>query len=269
MTAAKQAWLGRFSVDSTLDNLSVGASAISLTTGYYYPAAHSTESSPTTVGLVEQLETQIIAIGATQDASTVALDIDTGIVTITLETAATLTFTDSDLAALLGFDGDQGSATTHTGQYPMRHVWCPSQGFAQHPVDPQEFWAVRSASRLTMSAEGDPHVDERGMQYVAMVGYEYLNRSEVVVDAGDSGVEGNGTFERFFRTVVHQGSSMRIVTDRTSYAASTDYVTAKFGRLDGSPLGEIVEWIEPTLGKDQHSLWDVDCELARYTGSDS
>lgn len=259
---ANQQFLGKFSITTDTQNFSVGATAVTLTTGRYYIVGYTSES---TSQLCEHMQTQIRAIGATQDASTVVYSGSTGLVTITLETAATLTFTDTALATLLGYTSTSySSATSFVAERQPRYVWRPSRSAWDYPIDlyGSTFWAPRSTSLVGRSANGTTWGVVGDDIYDATLMYGALADTEVLTPrTGTTYVE----LQQFWLDVVHNTMPIRFYPDRTLNAAAS-VVEFMWGTDEGDQIGSFTDYIERHTST-FNGLWDVEIPMMKYIAS--
>lgn len=116
--------------------LTVGGATVTLAAGTYYLS-----------GLLEDLAAAIAT--ATADTCTITASLGeggTGIVTITLGTAAAVAWDDTDLRDLLGFEGDLAAAAEHVGTLHARGVWLADCAYeAPNAVLPWVGWPETDA----------------------------------------------------------------------------------------------------------------------------
>ena len=255
MTTYYQEILGRFPVGSSTDSFSVGATACTLTAGNYYLHGYSGES---TAQLCEHMQAVIRAIGATQDASTVTYSASTGLVTIDLETAATLTFTDAGLAAILGFTGSPyGSAARFTAERKPRYIWRPTDPMADCPTQPVLPFAPVGTSYAYRSQDGSMcSVDGVTVLYDSSVSWQALPQADVLKNS--AGIDYR-SLEEFWEDIIARGRPMRFYPDRSANTSSS-YVTCIYGAEQAGSFSEAAsKTIAPYLGYWRVSLplWKV------------
>lgn len=261
-----QAYLGRFELPTTAVDLTVelsaggGAQAVALTVAEYFMAGYTAEG---TENLVEHLETQIKTVDS---AATVVLNLDganAGKVTITLTDDTQIVWVDSDLRDILGFS--QGDITsTSTGSDEARFVWLPSLDMSERPTNKTEFWEFTSTSKVDHAPDGTPHGRAGKSTLTADIKYDLLDDLEVLIPAG-AGVGTNKTFEKLFRTSIHETRPIRILPDRASYT-STSFLTGLFANSDAEEIGGLRDWIDPSYGEQNHTEWDVALFFVKYAG---
>lgn len=256
MSTYYQQFLGRFSINTSNNNLTVAGTALTLTSGNYYLAGYTGES---TDQLCEHLQAQIRTV-AGHSGATVVYSGTTGQVTITLGATATISFTDAYLAYILGFSSaTQSGADTYVSDQNPRYVWRPTIGASGHPVNLINLWAPRSTTRVYRSPNGTTYSIEGDELNDALIEYSLLPDDDVVTPA-------TGTvyrdLQQFFRDVVHAGQPMRVYPDRT-VNTSADYKTAIFGRDDQEIVGSFQDYIA-RWGSDYSGLWDISIPLMEY-----
>ena len=261
-----QELFGRFYVGSTLDSFSVtdtgggGAQAVSLTNGWYYLRGYTGEA---TAQLIEHMQVQVRALGGVWADAAFSYSLSTGLVTLNCPstTTVTWTWTDSGLQTLLGFTGTQSGAKTYTATQVPQHNWRPSRTMTDYPGNLQNVWQPRSTSAVGRAPGGTTHgVVGPAVLYDAILTWDVLEEAEVLKPSG--GTIG-GDLESFFVDVVNETQPIRLVIDRTSYAAVTDYVTAVFGREGDETIGSFEQYRGRLLDEYQ-GLWTVNTPLMKY-----
>lgn len=256
MSTYYQQFLGRFAINTSNNNLTVDGTALTLTSGNYYLAGYSGES---TNQLCEHLQEQIRTV-AGQSTATVAYSGSTGQVTITLDSAVTIEFDDAYLAYILGFSSTtQSGADTYTSDQSCRYVWRPTIGASGHPVNLINLWAPRSTTRVYRSPNGTTYSIEGNELNDALIEYSLLPDADVVTPT-------TGTvyrdLQQFFRDVVHAGQPIRVYPDRTANTSSS-YKTAILGRDDQEIVGSFQDYIA-RWGSDYNGLWDLSIPLMEH-----
>ena len=261
MASAKQALIGRF--DITTDNQAhdVGGNALVTTAGKYYLAGYTGEGA--TSNLTATLQVDIRAIGATYSKSTVTFDAATGFVTTTFinsgdtPVVTTWTFTDTALGALLGYESSPLSgASTYTSTIPAKYVWRPNQPISDAPVDLTSVYAPFSATVVGATRGGKIVTAVQTTTFLAFLEWRNVSKANAILPSTGSI---NKEFVTYFQDVIAKGERMRYVIDRTTYAATSDYVTiTAFPSEDPEPtsVGYVRDYMDRTIGNYQ-GLWDV------------
>lgn len=264
MASLLQAYLGRIEAEAwSFTATQGGANTITLTAGEYYPKGYTGESN---VQFIEHLEDQLAALAGTP---TVTLDLDNtnsrvGKVHIDWDSTSTSVTWGSatTLRDILGFTGDLNAATSHTGTYAMRYVWLPTLAPSSYPTTINEIWEPFSNSRVRASPNGSSH-GRRGYQSNrALLTYDLLPSTDVVVNPATYNAEDNATFRSFWKNVIANVMPVRVLFDRTTYAASTDYVTALVGNAGDDPIGRLLDYAKPL--RNNMTLWDVRVPLVEH-----
>ena len=256
MTTYYQEVFGRFPITASSKDFAVGASALALTVGNYYIRGYSSES---TAQLVEHMQAVIRAIGAGQDASTVTYSSSTGLVTIDLETAATLTFTDAALATILGFTGSPyGSATRFTAERKPRYVWRPTDPMMECDTQPLTPFGPVGTSRVYRSQDGSMcSVDGVTVLYdCRSLAWQALPQADVLKNSAGADYR---SYEEFWEDIIARGRPMRFYPDRTANA-STSFTTCVYGAEQPGAFADAAsKTIAPYLGYWRVSLplWKV------------
>lgn len=253
-----QHFLGKFYLGTSANDFAVGGTSVSLTVGEYYLHGYSGES---TAQLCEHIQTKIRAIGATQDASTCALNVTTGLVTITLETAATLVFTDTALATILGMSTSYASGTSHVGTTQPRYLWRPSRQAVDfpHQLDTSNFYVPRSTTKIGRSLDGTSWAVGGYLLYDSLLRYEYLDDSEVITPATGTSYS---DLQQFWIDVAHAAMPIRVYPDRT-VNTSADYITCLWGSEADEEVGEWSAFAYRHVSQ-YNGLWDVEIPLMKY-----
>lgn len=253
MSQVLQQYLGRLHVGSDRDSFSVGATALTIPAGWYYLCGYTGEA---TAQLCEAMQALIRGIGATQDASTVVYDAATGRVTITLKTAATLTWTDSALGVLLG-NPATASGTLHAGTAQPRFVWRPSRALASYPTDGPTWWAEESTTLGVRAPKGTTYSVAGELLYSGAFAYRNLPSSDVIVSSGCGYVP----LQQFWRDVIHEGQPFRCYYDRTSAASANVFTARVSGGEDG--IGSFLK-IAQRAKPPYNGYWNVGLQLEKW-----
>lgn len=260
----KQAYLGRFSLATPSLRFTVnqtGAEALTLTAADYFMRGYTSEG----VGLCEHIQATIRAIGAGYTTVTCTLDMTTGKITIAnFDANTSFTWTDTLLRDRLGWEGDLSGATTYTAPNRARFTWFPGLAPSKIPTQINEFWEWRSNTTINSGPDGGGHGASGGEQFAADIRYDLLLLADVQVAQG-AGQSSNRSFERFLRDVAGKAQPIRIVPDRTVYAAVADFKVGLFGP-PGKPIGGWRDWATSSFGEEDHALWDVSLFFQKYDG---
>lgn len=266
---AQQAFLGRFTLPSNARKFTVdptppgGGTALTLDVADRYIKGYAAESA---FQFIEHFEEKLQTVDPMATA-TIDLDgADAGKCKLTFSVDTDVTWTDAALRDLLGFNADLSGTFSYTSDHPVRYLWLPALMMSEHPVDLAEFWQIRSGTTGHLGPDGASHTRAGGAQFLAKIGYDLLELAEVIIPA-NAGRPANKTLERFFIDVFHAGMPVRILPDRSSYT-STTYKTGLFSAPEAdAPIGELRDWIDPSLGEGNHALWNVDLFFLKYTGA--
>ena len=248
--------LGRFYISNALDDFSVGGTALSLDTGYYYLAQYSGE---TTEQLCEHMQA-VIRAGTAYSSATVTYSGSTGVVTINIGATATLDFDDTGLAAILGFSATSYSgASSYSSNQVPQHVWRPTISLSDHYGEKKNLWAPRSTSRVVRSANGTTYSIVGNELFDVVLTWNILPKEDVITPA-------DGTvyrdYEQFYRDVIHEGQPMRVYHDRTLNSVD-DFKTAIFGSDDQDIVGSISEYVA-RYTPDYNGHWSVTIPLMEF-----
>lgn len=251
--ATYQQYLGRLTIGTSSDSFSVndggGAQALTLASGKYYIAGYTGEG---TAQLVEHLQAKIrTATGF--GAATVTYSYSTGKITFTFAGTTTITFTDSGLAEVIGFDGTVTSgASTYTGGKAAKYVWRPTKGLAEYPGQLNRLWAPVASVRMFRSQDFTAYGAPGNVGYEARLRYALLPEADVIVPSGGSQ---NLELEQFFIDVLSQGERVRIYPDRTLNASTSFYTALWAGSGDqDSKFADLIARSVPGY----NGLWDAD-----------
>jgi hypothetical protein len=253
MADTLQQYLGEFYVGTTLDSFSIGGYAVTLTHGYYYLCGWTSEG---TAQFLEHMQAQIRAISGTPyPSATCTYSQSTGLVTIaTGGAAATITWTDTALQALLGFTGTQSGAASYTGTNQPRYVWRPSDGLTEYPTDLSRWWGEESTTIGVRAPTGATHSVEGELLYRGKYRYTLLTEADTIITSTSVWQP----FQQFWEDVIHKGRGIRCYPDRT-LNTSTD---VKAARYCGERVGKFEEWAERYL-ESYNGLWNLTLELCK------
>ena len=258
MAATLQQYLGQFLVPSNTLLTIGGEPAVTVTTGYYYIAGYTGE---TTNQFCEALEAAIQA-GTSHTTATVVFDASTCTVTITLDSSATLSFSNATLRDALGFSGDQTSATTHTSDLTCRYCWSPSRGLSGYPLNLNNFWQPSSMTAHGRSRDGSTWNVEGNELYEADCRYSFISNAEAIKPSSDNDWQ---NFQSFFEDVVHPGRPIRIYPDKTLNTSSS-FLTGVI-QSGEEMIGKLTNYVQRSVAS-YDGLWDIRVPLFKYLSSD-
>ena len=257
-----QALLGRF--DINVDNQSysldttapVGDNPLTVAAGKFFVAGHTGEAD--TNNLAATMTTQIQALGGVYAGATVTLSLADGLVRIgEFGAAVDITWTDTNLQDLLGFTGAQTGAISYTGTNPARYLWRPNKGLADHPIDLISVVAPSSSTMVSATRDGTIMTARQTTVFAGELEWQLMQESDAIIPS--TGTSVNREFATFFEDIIAAGERVRIVYDRTSYAATTDYVTVTVfpgDDIEPQSIGPIQDYLE--RGVDGNlALWNV------------
>ena len=251
-----QQYLGKFAISTNNNQFSVGGVGLTLTSGDYYLAGYSGES---TNQLWEHMQA-VIRAGTAHATATVVYSGSTGVVTITLDSSEALVFTDAPLAAILGFSSaTPGTASSFTSDQNPRYVWRPSMGPNNYHGNLLNWWSPKSTTRSSRSANGTTYSIVGNVLYDTEISYSLLPIDEVRTPATGTVYD---DLEQWFLDVPHNGMPIRCYPDRT-VNTSSDYFTAMFGS-DSSQLVDSFEKYCSKYARDYNGLWDVTLPLMEH-----
>lgn len=248
-------WLGRFAVGASNDSFSIGANAFTLTAGDYYLAGHTGEA---TSQLCELITAAIV--GTYADAA-VTYSATTGLVTFKIANSSTytITWTDTALQSLLGFTGTQSGAATYTAANEPQCVWSPNRGISDAPVDPARLVQPISSTIVHCSRDGTLTSVLGNTRYAGTVSYGLIDGARVFIPSTGSV---NKEFETFFEDVIARGERIRVLVNRATYAATTDYVECVVG-TPGEPIGAFSDFARRHIASYQ-GLADLQIPVMKY-----
>lgn len=249
-------WFGRFAVGSSNDSFSVDATAKTCTAGNYYITGHTAES---TVQFCEHLEDLIAAVVA---SSTVVYSATTGLITITFGSGThTITWTDAALKTLLGFDGVNtgAAAASFAAVMEPQYVWSPNVAIADAPVSVGRLLQPVSSTVVHCSRDGTLSSVRGNTRYAGTLEYQLIDGARVLVPSTGSV---NKEFESFFEDVIAAGERIRILPNRSTYAASTDYVECVVG-VPGESIGSFSDFARKRFAS-YEGLFDLSIPVMKY-----
>lgn len=247
-----QAYLGKFAISNDSKDFSIGGSPVALTTGNYFMAGYSGES---TTQLCEHIQVKIRALGAPYGSTSVTMSED-GYITIgDLGGVTTITWTDTDLRDLLGFTGNLSGQSGYTATNQARYCWFPTRAIADYPGDLTSFWTPRSTSITYRSGDGTTCSIVGTLINEGKFSYKHLPASNVITTSTTVWE----SFQRFWTDVIHEGQPFRVLPDRSSYTP-TSYLTALWAVQEDEPVGPFSDFVERHVRK-YNGLWDLDLQL--------
>jgi len=251
MPGELQRYLGQFSITDSTKDFVVDGTPLALTTGTYYMSGSGDDQ------LVEEIE-DLIQTVAGQGTATVTQSATTGKVTISLDSAVDITWTDAGLGTLLGFTGNLTGSDSYVSDNQARYCWFPSSGLSDYPGYLQDWWSPTSTTRLQRSPTGQTYSRQGNLLYDGAFEYQYLTEAEVWQKGGtwwDS-------FESFFEDVLHPGSPIRCFPDRDQNGA-TDYQVAIWQPEEGQPIGSLRGFTSRNLSE-YNGFWRVTLSLWKH-----
>lgn len=245
---------GQFTVGSANNGMNVAATALTLTSGTKYTVAAGDESN----GLIDDVQTKIRTVEGHGNAN-VTYSTTTGRITIALNVAATLNM-ESSLAAALGFAStDYEASATHVGGMCPMHIWRPTRGLSDHPVDVNTFWQPRSSTVAGRAPDGTTYSRAGTKVYDAVIAFDKLPEADVVTP-------GSGTIRRdlqaWYEAVPCEGMPIRVYPDRTATANSDHWREGIWYEDDAEELGAFEDYASRHLQR-WMSLWDVRIPLMK------
>lgn len=244
---ALQELMGRCRIDGSRNAIKIGGDDIVLTQGNYYFAGYDA----TDTQLCEHLEDKIVDAGWA--GATVTYSLSTGRCTIALGASGAIAFTSSQLAAIFGFTGDQTAAETHVGTQTPRFNWRPATALAQMPGNASNIFVPRSNTTGGRAPDGTTYGSVGSILYDAKLAWELLAESLVLKPSG--GTVGDD-LESWFEDVPHNDQPFRLIVDRDSYSATTDFVVCKWGEDGQESLGGFEEYVDRERD-DYQGLWNI------------
>ena len=264
MAVTYEAYLGKFAIAATNKDFTVdpgATTALALTTGDYYPYGHTGEA---TDQLLEHLQAVIRTVAAI-DETTVTYDTTSGKVTMAFAAGGSpvstdVTWDDAALGQLLGYNSSTlTSDDTYIADQPMRYVWRPTYPLSEFPVSTTaaQMLAERSTTRLVRAASGAVFNQVGDLLYDAAFRYSTLPEANTITLESSDQVW--GSFRQFMIDVPHAGKPCRLLPDRDTYGAATDYVQGFVAALEGG-VGSIADRIDRVKEQWQGG-WDVEFEF--------
>jgi hypothetical protein len=197
-----------FTVAASTDQINVGTGTSYVNTGTYYTAGASGESN----AYIDDIQTQIQTMAEQGNAIVNYYPANGGVV-ITLNTAAGINMV-SSVAQALGFPSTtRAAAVVHGGTQIPRHVWRPTRGLSDHPVELNVFWPERSTTIIGRTQDGTSYSRKGNLLYDAEVSFDKLPRADVM--RPNSGTIGRD-LQSFFADAAHEGQILRWFPRRES-----------------------------------------------------
>jgi hypothetical protein len=217
---------GRFSVAASAHQINVGVNALTMNAGNYYTVGVAGESN----AYIDDVQIQLRTIGGQANSLVNYYPANGGCV-ITLNTAAAINMGGLTSQALGFSSGTLASATVFGGDQIPQHIWRPTRGLSDHPVEVNVLWAPRSSTVVGRSVDGTTFSREGNTLDDAEVSFNKLPRADVMKP--DSGTIGRD-LQSFFVDVVMAGEPVRWLPRRESPDLSMD---ALIGSEDDDEIG--------------------------------
>lgn len=219
--------------------------AITMPVGRYF--LNSIGSGGATASFCNELDAQLTSTATGVWTVTVDDTADTalGKVTITRDSAFTVTWTSTDIRDLLGFTGNLGSATTHTGTQHAKYLWLPNCGRSGIMAPEASTGAIETDGTFAMSTDGSAFIFAGSVRYKDSMEFRTVLGSKTWVSKE---VTVNESFERFYLDVISQGLRVRFHAARETDATYRTWLVEDFQRFEPRPVRE--DWADGAA-----SLW--------------
>ncbi len=259
MAIVYQEYVGKITIDSSNQNFTLGADAVTIPAGDYYTRGYSGESDDQ---LVEEIDAQLKNINANYSAT---YSTTTGLITFDYNGASkAITWDDADLQTILGFTGTQSSATSHTTTNSPKGIWRPSRSFSNLPTTTSagSLLGLNSNTRYDIASDGSVYTTEGIFRYHGTYKYDVLSSSEVL-DSSGNWSDWN-TFYNMLYSVIHRGMPCRVFPDR-SQNTSTSFKQVKIlppnaGIGSSGTVGEFRKWVERFV-EEWNGVWSVEFSM--------
>lgn len=252
-----QLFLGQFTIGAL--DFTIGSTACQIAAGNYFMYGYTGES---TDQFLEAIQAEIRA-ETSHTGATVAFNTSTERVTITLDSTDSITFDDTSMADILGFtSGSYSGASSYTAEQNPRYSWLPELANADKPhyMSAANFWVPSSQSIVQRSENGTTYPLAGERIYEASITYKYLSTSNVLTPTTGSVYS---DFQQFWNDVIHEAQPFRLVFDKTTYAASSDYITGIVGAPDSKEIGSFQAFRERSI-KPMMNMFNVNLTMFKY-----
>jgi hypothetical protein len=175
---------------------------------------------------------------------------------------ADVTWTNTELRDILGFTANLTGTSTYSATNKPRYCWNPTIQISDHPVDRDRVWEINSGTTIHRSKDGTAYaVVGKKTDEAKDLRWDLLPQADVSADSDTD----YPCLEMFYEDVAHAGQPIRFIPDRTSYAATTDYVVGFWAGEDNEPLGPFTEYAE-RWRTNWDGRWNVRFSLVEYDG---
>lgn len=248
---AYQEFIGRVTLPSY--DLTVNSVPKSTTAATYFMRGYDSEP---TAQLMEHVEA---IIQTEYGSATVTYSTTTGKVTIAFGTTGSLSWDDTALRDLLGFDADLTSVTGATAANPMQNIWRPSREVTRFPHynDMSNLLVPESSTIINISENGTCYTLAGNLVYRVNLNFMYLDISDVITPT--SGVD--RSFQNLWNNVFHEGQPVRYLPDRTAYTSS-DYQELMVVP-DGDKLGSFNRFRQRRI-TEVNNFWDINLDCYKF-----
>lgn len=245
---------GQLTIGASNNGLNVAACALTLTSGTKYTVAAGNETN----GLIDDVQTKIRTVPGHGNAN-VTYDTSTGRITVALNVSATMNM-ESALASALGFTTtDYAAAATHTATQCPMHIWRPTRGMSDHPVDVNVLWQPRSSTVGGRAPAGTTYTRAGTKVYDAVIAFDKLPEADVITPS-------SGTIRRdlqaWYEAVPCEGMPIRVYPDRTAVANTDHWREGIWYEDDAEEVGAFVDYASRHVTRWQN-LWDVQIPLLK------
>lgn len=225
-----------------------GGSPIIMPVGRYF--LNSIGSGGATRSFCDELDNQLtVTLGGTWTVTVSdGTDTSTGVVTINRSIGIAYTVTwaaDAAIRNILGFTGNLGSATSHTGTAQAKYLWLPNCGRSGIMAPDASNGAVETDYSFSMGTDGTPYALAYSTRYKDSMEFRTVKGSKSWISK-ESVV--NESFERFYTDVIGYGMRVRYHADRSVDATYRTWVVEDGGRYAPATVRE--DWADGA-----ESLW--------------
>lgn len=219
---------------------------ITMPVGRYFLT--SIGSGGATRSFLDELDNQLtVNVGGVWDVTLAdGTDTSTGVVTIARNSSFTVTWGGGNaIRNLLGFTGDLGAGTTHTGTQQAKYLWLPNCGRSGIMAPEASNGAVETDYSFSMGTDGTPYVLAYSTRYKDSMEFRMVKGTKAWISKETTV---NESFERFYTDVVGYGLRVRFHADRSVDATFRTWTVEDGGQFAPVPVRE--EWADSA-----QSLW--------------
>ena len=215
----------------------------------------------TTEQLVEHVTTKLQDLGGNFTNAACSYDIGADRIQLDFDGYnVDITWDDTDLQTILGFEGTQNGDPSYGAVNPPKYVWNPTYGVSYYPLGLNQFWNPKSTTYVGRSTDGTTYSVNQSIVYDAKLAWQLLPDSDVIIlDSGQT----NGELQTFFEDIIAKGYPVRIHLNRDILDSDQFKTGIVMGESEDEPVGSFMEYTKRYI-KNYNGLWNVNLNFIKY-----